>query len=102
MARWRARYESQIQQGPNGFDYAGVIQVLEKPFLKLSSEPTEIEARCDYPGNECGHMTTLCIPHQRVFFGFDLLYNGVHAWCGQGVGKGELQPPPVEKRQSDR
>jgi hypothetical protein len=61
MARWRARYESQIQQGPNGFDYAGVIQVLEKPFLKLSAEPTEIEVRCDYSGNECGHMTTLCI-----------------------------------------
>jgi glyoxylase-like metal-dependent hydrolase (beta-lactamase superfamily II) len=74
----------------DGFDYAGIIRVLEDPFLKLSSDPTRIEAQCDYPGSECGHMTTLCIPGQRVFLGFDLLYNGVHAWCGQGVGKEEI------------
>jgi len=35
-------------------------------------------------------MTTLCIPHQGLFSGFDLLYSGVHAWCGQGVGKSEI------------
>jgi glyoxylase-like metal-dependent hydrolase (beta-lactamase superfamily II) len=75
---------------PNGFDYAGIIQILQTPFLKLSSEPTKIEAQCDYPGGECGHMTTLSIPDQRVFFGFDLLYNRVHAWCGQGVDKPEI------------
>jgi hypothetical protein len=26
-------------KSPDGFDYAGVIQVLDNPFLKLSSEP---------------------------------------------------------------
>jgi glyoxylase-like metal-dependent hydrolase (beta-lactamase superfamily II) len=36
-------------------------------------------------------MTTLCIPEQRAFLGFDLLYNRVHAWCGTGVGKAELE-----------
>jgi glyoxylase-like metal-dependent hydrolase (beta-lactamase superfamily II) len=77
-------------KSPDGFDYAGIIQVLENSFLKLSSEPTKIEAQCDYPGSECGHMTTLCIRDQRVFLGFDLLYNGVHAWCGQGVDKVEI------------
>ena len=77
-------------KSPDGFDYAGIIQVLENPFLKLSSGPTRIEAQCDYPGSECGHMTTLCIPDQRVFFGFDFLYNSVHAWCGQGVGNAEI------------
>ena len=77
-------------KNPEGFDYAGIVQVLETPFLKLSSEPTEIEVQCDYPGSECGHMTTLCIPEQRAFLGFDLLYNRVHAWCGTGVGKAEI------------
>jgi glyoxylase-like metal-dependent hydrolase (beta-lactamase superfamily II) len=77
-------------KNPNGFDYAGIIQVLENPFLELSTEPTKIQVQCDYPGSECGHMTTFSIPDQRVFFGFDLLYNGVHAWCGQGVGKAEI------------
>jgi hypothetical protein len=27
-------------RNPDGFDYAGIIQVLETPFLRLSSEPT--------------------------------------------------------------
>jgi glyoxylase-like metal-dependent hydrolase (beta-lactamase superfamily II) len=76
-------------KNPEGFDYAGIVQVLETPFLKLSSEATRIEVQCDYPGSECGHMTTLCIPEQRAFLGFDLLYNRVHAWCGPGVDKAE-------------
>jgi glyoxylase-like metal-dependent hydrolase (beta-lactamase superfamily II) len=78
-------------KNPDGFDYAGIVQVLETPFLRLSSEPTRIEVQCDYPGSECGHMTTLCIPEQRAFLGFDLLYNRVHAWCGTGVGKAEIE-----------
>jgi hypothetical protein len=91
MARWRACYESQVQQESGWIRlWGGVIQVLDYPFLKLSSEPTKIEAQCDYPGSECGHMTTLCIPSQRAFLGFDFLYNGVHAWCGQGVNEVEI------------
>jgi hypothetical protein len=77
-------------KGPGGFDYAGTIQVLGNPFLKLSSEPTKIEVQCDYPASECGNMTTLSIPDHRVFFGFDFLYNGVHAWYGQGVDNAEI------------
>jgi glyoxylase-like metal-dependent hydrolase (beta-lactamase superfamily II) len=75
---------------PTGFDYAGIIQVLEEPFLKLPSDPTRIQIQCDYPGGECGHMTTLCIPEQRAFLAFDLLYSGVHAWCGPGVDKAAI------------
>jgi glyoxylase-like metal-dependent hydrolase (beta-lactamase superfamily II) len=82
--------KTKSSQSPDGFDYAGIIQVLENPFLKLSYEPAKIEVQCDYPGSECGHMTTLCIPGQRAFLGFDLLYNRVHAWCGQGVGEVEI------------
>ncbi len=77
-------------KNPDGFDYAGIVQVLETRFLKLSSEPTKIEVQCDYPRSECGHMTTLCIPEQRAFLGFDLLYNHVHAWCGRGVDRAEI------------
>jgi glyoxylase-like metal-dependent hydrolase (beta-lactamase superfamily II) len=78
------------EKNPTGFDYAGTIQVLEQPFLQLSSEPTKIQIQSDYPGNECGHMTTLSIPQQRAFLAFDLLYNQVHAWCGPGVDKAEI------------
>ena len=78
-------------KNPEGFDYAGIVQVLETPFLMLSSESTKIEVRCDYPSSECGHMTTLCIPEQRAFLGFDLLYNHVHAWCGPGVDQAEIR-----------
>ena len=70
---------------PDGFDYAGVIRVLDQPILKLPLAASSIKVRSDYPGSECGHMTTLCIPEQRAFLAFDLLYNGVHAWCGPGV-----------------
>jgi glyoxylase-like metal-dependent hydrolase (beta-lactamase superfamily II) len=79
------------EKDPDGFDYAGVIQVLDQPVLTLPSAPTSIRVRSDYPGSECGHMTTLCIPEQRVFLGFDLLYSRVHAWCGPGVGKDEIR-----------
>jgi hypothetical protein len=75
---------------PQGFDYAWILQMLDAPFLKLSWEHATIEVRCDYPGTECGHMTTLCIPDQRVFLGFDLLCNRVQAWCWPGVDKAEI------------
>jgi glyoxylase-like metal-dependent hydrolase (beta-lactamase superfamily II) len=74
-----------------GFDYAGAIEVLKEPFLRLPLEPTKIHVETDYPACECGHMTTLRIPQQRVLLAFDLAYNGVHAWCGPGVGKLEIR-----------
>jgi hypothetical protein len=69
-------------KNPDGFDYTGVIQVLNEPVLRLPLAPITIKVRSDYAGGECGHMSTLCIPEQRAFMAFDLLYNGVHAWCG--------------------
>jgi len=77
-------------KNPDGFDYANLISVLDEPFLKLPIESNRIEVRADYPGNECGHMTTLAIPEQRVFLASDLLYDKVHAWCGPGVDKQEI------------
>ena len=78
-------------KNPDGFDYMGVIQVLNEPVLRLPLAPSTIDVRSDYAGGECGHMTTLCIPEQRAFMAFDFLYNGVHAWCGPGVGKPEIR-----------
>jgi len=75
---------------PNGFDYANVISVLDEPYLTLPLEENKIQVRADYPGNECGHLATLAIHEQKTFIASDLLYNGVHAWCGPGVDKPEI------------
>jgi hypothetical protein len=77
-------------KNPLGFDYGSIIELLEEPFIRLPLESNRIEVRVDYPGNECGHMTTLCIPEQRAFLAFDFLYDKVHAWCGPGVGRSEI------------
>jgi glyoxylase-like metal-dependent hydrolase (beta-lactamase superfamily II) len=79
------------EQNPEGFDYSNVIEILSEPFLRLSLEETRIQVQTDYPATECAHMTTLSIPEQRTFFAFDLLYNHVHAWCGQGVDQAEIR-----------
>jgi len=78
-------------KNPGGFDYAGVIQVLNEPVLRLPLAPSTIFVRSDYAGGECGHMSTLSIPQQSAFMAFDLLYNRVHAWCGPGVDKPEIR-----------
>jgi len=75
---------------PHGFDYANIISVLDEPHLNLPLEDNKIQVRADYPGNECGHMTTLAIPEQKVLLTSDLLYDKVHAWCGPGVDKQEI------------
>jgi glyoxylase-like metal-dependent hydrolase (beta-lactamase superfamily II) len=72
---------------PNGFDYEGVIQVLSKNSLSLTGSSEKIEIKSDYAGNECAHLATLCIPSQKIFLASDLIYDGVHAWCGSGVDK---------------
>lgn len=74
-----------------GFDYQTVIGVLDEPYLRFPSGEEPIQVRADYPGTECGHMTTLAIPGQKAFLAADLLYDKVHAWCGQGVDKQEIQ-----------
>jgi hypothetical protein len=77
-------------QNPDGFDYAGVISILDEPFLDLPLESNRIRVRADYPGSECGHITTLTILEQKILLASDFLYDGVHAWCGPGVGKPEI------------
>ena len=76
-----------------GFEYAGIIQPLENPSPNLPSEPSKIQIQWNYPGSECGHMTTptLCIPEQRAFLAFDLLYNRINAWCGLDIDKTEMR-----------
>jgi glyoxylase-like metal-dependent hydrolase (beta-lactamase superfamily II) len=85
-----AKMKVKSEQNPEGFDYSNVIGVLNDPLLRLPSEQASIQVQTDYPAAECGHTTTLVIPEQRTFLGFDLLYNRVHAWCGTGVGRTEI------------
>jgi len=78
-------------RNPLGFDYASLISALTEPFLSLPLEASRIHVQYDYAPCECGHMSTMFIPEQRVFFAFDFLYNRVHAWCGPGVDKRAIQ-----------
>ena len=48
------RMKVKSDQNPDGFGYAGVIQVLARPFLELPLEPTRIQVQSDYPGSESG------------------------------------------------
>ena len=77
-------------ENPSGFDYANLVSVIDEPFLKLPLEANRIHVHADYPGNECGHMTTLTIPEQKAFLASDLLYDKVHAWCGPGTDRQEI------------
>jgi hypothetical protein len=58
----------------DGFDYMGVIQVLNEPVLRLALSTYGV--------------TTLAA---NAGMAFDFLHNGVHAWCGHGVGKPEIR-----------
>ncbi|ABV35267.1 metal dependent phosphohydrolase [Shewanella sediminis HAW-EB3] len=77
-------------ENPEGFDYANLVSVIDEPFLTLPLEANRIHVHADYPGNECGHMTTLTIPEQKAFLASDLLYDKVHAWCGPGTDRQEI------------
>jgi glyoxylase-like metal-dependent hydrolase (beta-lactamase superfamily II) len=69
---------------PEGFDYAGQIEVLGSDRLSLHGGG-DLEVRSDYPATESGHMTTIFVPDQKTLLTSDLAYHGVHAWAGQGV-----------------
>jgi glyoxylase-like metal-dependent hydrolase (beta-lactamase superfamily II) len=69
---------------PEGFDYAGQIEVLGSDRLSLQGGG-DLEIRSDYPATESGHMTTIFVPDQKTLLTSDLTYHGVHAWAGQGV-----------------
>ncbi|WP_028864133.1 MBL fold metallo-hydrolase [Psychromonas aquimarina] len=77
-------------ENPAGFDYVNLVSVIDEPFLKLPLEANRIHVHADYPGNECGHITTLTIPEQKAFLASDLLYDKVHAWCGPGTNRQEI------------
>lgn len=78
------------ETNPNGFDYNNLITVIESPTISLPLSKHHIHLKADYPGNECGHMTTMTIPEQNIFLACDLLFNKVHAWCGPGVDRKEI------------
>jgi glyoxylase-like metal-dependent hydrolase (beta-lactamase superfamily II) len=69
---------------PEGFDYAGQIEVLGSDRLSLRGGG-DLEVRSDYPATESGHMTTIFVPDQKTLLTSDLTYHDVHAWAGQGV-----------------
>jgi glyoxylase-like metal-dependent hydrolase (beta-lactamase superfamily II) len=78
------------ERNPEGFPYVEVLQVLESDQLNLPGVTDPIIVKSDYPGNECGHMTTLSIPTQNVMMASDLIYDKVHAWCGSGVDRNAI------------
>lgn len=78
-------------ENPAGFDYDNLVSVIDEPYLTLPLSTNRIHIKADYPGNECGHMTTLTIPEQKAFLASDILYDKVHAWCGPGVDRQEIQ-----------
>jgi glyoxylase-like metal-dependent hydrolase (beta-lactamase superfamily II) len=69
---------------PDGFDYAGQIEVLAGDRLTLEGGG-DLEVRSDYPATESGHLATIFVPDQKTLLTSDLTYHGVHAWAGQGV-----------------
>jgi glyoxylase-like metal-dependent hydrolase (beta-lactamase superfamily II) len=72
-------------KNPKGFDYERKIKVLEANSLNLPGSSELIRIKADYQGNEAAHMATLAIPSQKILLASDLIYDGVHAWCGAGV-----------------
>ena len=78
-------------KNPDGFNYSNLIKVLDEPILTLPKGDNEIKVKADYSGSECGHLTTLEIPEQKVFLASDLIYDKVHTWCGPGVGVQEIK-----------
>lgn len=85
-----AHMKARSETNPDGFDYAHAIGILDVPFLKLPLVSNRIQVRTDYPGSECGHMTTLTVAEQKAFLASDFLYDKVHAWCGEGVDRREI------------
>jgi glyoxylase-like metal-dependent hydrolase (beta-lactamase superfamily II) len=69
---------------PDGFDYEGTIEILDGSRLDLPGGGF-LEVETGYPAVEAAHMTTLHAPEAGLLFTADLIYNGVHAWLGQGV-----------------
>ncbi|MCA9679611.1 MAG: MBL fold metallo-hydrolase [Kofleriaceae bacterium] len=69
---------------PDGFDYAGAIEVLDGDHLVLPGGEA-LEVRADYPAAEAAHTSTLYAPQLGALFASDLAYHDVHLWLGVGV-----------------
>lgn len=75
---------------PDGFDYDGAIEILPTSVLDLPGGG-RLLVDADYPATEAAHMTTLYAPEAGAFFASDLVYNGVHAWLGEGVERAHAE-----------
>ena len=69
---------------PDGFDYAGQLEVLDAPTLALPGGAA-LALTADYPATEAEHMTTAYSPDANALFTGDLAYHDVHLWLGVGV-----------------
>lgn len=69
---------------PDGFDYAGQVEVLDAPTLALPGGAA-LALTADYPATEAEHMTTAYSPDANALFTGDLAYHDVHLWLGVGV-----------------
>ena len=66
-------------ENSEGFDYAGVIGVLNSGELALAGGAA-LELNSDYSSAECEHLTTIYSKDLNAFFPGDFVYHGVHAW----------------------
>lgn len=85
-------------ENPNGFDYEGVIGILEEKSLSLEGGGSLL-VETDYRAAEANHHTTLYAPELNVFLSSDLCYNGVHLWLGDGVDKAHIANWKAELKQ---
>lgn len=93
MASWMAgegwlehdpAMKPRTEANPDGFDYAGTIEVLPEPRLVLPGGAV-LELTSDYAPTEAAHMTTIYSRDLGALFTSDLAYHDVHAWLGVGV-----------------
>lgn len=72
------------EANPDGFDYAGAIEVLDGDTLTLPGGGA-LEVRADYAPAEAEHTSTLYSRELGALFASDLAYHDVHLWLGVGV-----------------
>lgn len=90
---WLAKLPAMLPRSaehPDGFDYAGEIEVLAEPRLALPGGAA-LELTTDYPATEAAHMTTVYSPDLDALFTSDLAYRDVHLWLGVGVTRASAQ-----------
>lgn len=76
-------------QNPNGFDYEGVIEILDSQTFTLQGGGT-LELETTYLPAEAEHLTTVYSKDLNALFTSDFCYNGVHLWLGQGVDQAHI------------